>query len=138
MPSGGYTYFLQEVGEAGLDWSADDVRLQLVDDDTYTVNLATDQFLSDVPAPARIGAATALANKTNVGGVYDADDVTVPTVTGRVSGYVIYIHTGTPATSLLIMHEDCAGNVPISPVAKDVVIHFDNGDRKIFRFRSAS
>jgi len=43
--------------DGSIDWDTDTIRVILVDAADYTVNLATNQFLSDVPAAARVGTA---------------------------------------------------------------------------------
>ncbi len=47
-----------------IAWHTDAIMAQLIDTDSYTVNLASDEFLSDVPVGARIGSAVELTGKT--------------------------------------------------------------------------
>lgn len=117
-----------------IDWVADDIKCVLVDDGAYTVNLATHEFLSDVPAPARIATSSNLAGKTSAAGVADANDVTFPGVTGVQSErLIIYKDTGSAATSPLIASIDTATGLPVTPNTGDIVITWDNGANKIFK-----
>lgn len=118
-----------------LDWVTDDIRLILIDTAFYTVNLATDDFLDDIPAPARVASAAAsLANKTAVAGVADADDYVLPSVTGpSVEALVIYQHTGVEATSQLIAYIDNATGFVLVPSGVDVTVRWSDGANKIFK-----
>lgn len=118
-----------------IDWVADDIRVVLVDTADYTVNLATHDFLDDVPVAARVATmAASLANKTAVAGVADADDVTYTAVTGdEAEAIVIYKHTGTDATSQLIAYIDTGSGLPVLPNGGDIVITWSGDANKIFK-----
>jgi hypothetical protein len=119
---------------ADIDWTADDIRLILVDAADYTVNLSTHNALDDVPAGARVAVSGAFAGKTSTAGVADANDVTLTAVTGDPSeAVVIYKHTGVEATSLLIAYIDTATGLPVTPNGGNIVISWDNGANKIFK-----
>lgn len=123
--------------DGSADWDTDDIRLILVDVADYTVNLATHDFLDDVPAGARVKVSGAFTGKTTTAGVADAADVTLTAVTGDPSeALIIYKHTGTDATSRLIAYIDTiTGGTPLSvtPNGGDIIIQWDNGANKIFR-----
>lgn len=119
---------------ADIDWTADDIRVVLVDTADYTVNLATHNALDDVPAPARVAVSSALGTKTSTAGVADAADVTFSAVTGDPSeALVIYKHTGTESTSLLIAYIDTATGIPVTPNGGDITVAWDSGANKIFK-----
>jgi hypothetical protein len=102
---------------------------------SYTVNLATDQFLSDVPSAARVATSGALASKTVTAGVFDAADVTLTAVTGvQVDAIVLYKDTGTAGTSRLIAYIDTAASgLPVVPNGGDITLQWDNGANRIFK-----
>lgn len=120
-----------------IDWVNDDIRLVLVDTADYTVDLATHQHLDDVPAAARVHtSAASLANKTTDGaGVCDADDITLSSVSGdEAEALVLYLHTGTETTSILIAYIDSAGgSLPVIPNGTNIDIQWDEGSNKIFK-----
>lgn len=117
-----------------IDWLNDDIRIILIDAADYTVNLASHDFLDDVPAPARVAVSSALSSKTSTNGVADAADVTFPLVTGDQSeALVIYKHTGTESTSNLIAYIDTATGLPVTPNGGDITVQWDNGANKIFK-----
>lgn len=119
---------------ADIDWAADDIRVILVDNGAYTVNLATHDFLDDVPGGARIAVSAALGGKTSTAGVADANNVTFTAVSGAsVESIVLYKHTGVEATSNLIGYIDTATNLPITPNGGDITVSWDNGANKIFK-----
>jgi len=120
--------------DGSIDWDTDDVRAILVDTGAYTVNLSTHQFLSDVPAGARIAVSGALASKTVAAGVADAADVTFTAVSGAtVEAIVIYKHTGVEGTSRLIAYIDTATGLPVTPNGGDINLVWDSGANKIFK-----
>jgi hypothetical protein len=115
----------------GINLGTADVRVVLLDLADYTFN-AADDFLSDIPAPARIASA-ALTGETWTGGVFDADDLSISGVTGdQFEGLALYIHTGVDATARLIAYWDSATGLPITPNSGGVDITWNNGASKIF------
>lgn len=78
---------------------------------------AADTFLSDITAGAVIGTAQTLNNTTVLNGLFDADDVTFTAVSGaQVVTLLIYIDTGTPATSRLVAWLDTGvTGLPVTP-----------------------
>ena len=117
-----------------IGWAADDIKVVLVDTADYTVNLTTDEFLSDVPLAARVATSNNLASKTTTAGVADAADVTLTSVTGDESeALVIYQDTGAEGTSPLIAYIDTATGLPVTPNGSDVDITWDSGANKIFK-----
>lgn len=117
--------------DGDLDLDDGDVRALFIDAADYTPNFATDNMLDDVPSGARIGTATALANTTVTGGVFDADDTLMSAVTGdQFEGILLYLHTGTESTSRLICLIDVTAT---TPNGLDILIQWSNGASKIFR-----
>jgi hypothetical protein len=105
-----------------------------VDGADYTPNLATHQFLSDIPAGARVAVSGAIQNKTVTDGVFDADDIVISSVSGDQFEYVVlYKHTGVEGTSRLIYLVDTATGLPCTPNGSDITISWDNGTNKIFK-----
>src|SRR5262245_1674168 len=120
--------------DGSIDWDTDDIRLILIDAADYTVNLATHQFLSDVPSAARVAVSGAFTGKTKTNGIADADDVTLTAVTGDVSeALIIYKHTGSDATARLIAYIDVATNLPFTPNGSNAQVIWDSGANKIFK-----
>jgi hypothetical protein len=108
-----------------ISWSADNIKTVLVDSQEYTPNLATDQFLSDIPAGGRVATSVNLTSKTTVAGSADAVDVTFSSVTGDVSEFlVIYQDTGTAGTSRLIAYIDTATGLPVIPNGGDIQVQW--------------
>lgn len=120
--------------QADVDWLVDDIRVILVDANDYTPNLATHDFLDDVPVAARVATSGALTGKTATDGVADANDVTFTSVSGDQFEYVLfYKHTGVESTSQLIALFDTATGLPTTPNGNDILLAFDNGANKIFK-----
>lgn len=124
-----YSGFLQTLLSPGVNLVTADVRAQLIDtaDEVY---LATDNFLSDITAAGLVGTAVALANKTVTNGVFDADDTTIPAVSGdSVEAVLLYINTGVNTTSRLIGFFD---GVALTPNGSGVLIQWPSVASRIF------
>jgi hypothetical protein len=116
-----------------IDMLVDNIKVVLVDSADYTLDLVAHDFLDDIPAGARVGTSGNLANKSTTGGVFDADDITITTVTGDQFEYIIiYMDTGTASTSYLIACIDTATGLPCTPNGGDITINWDSGANKIF------
>lgn len=95
---------------------SNDIRAIIIDAADYTY-AGTHEFLSSVPAAARVGTSPALSSKTVTDGTFDAADVTVTSVSGDPSeAVIVYQHTGSDATARLLAYIDTQpdGSTPIS------------------------
>jgi len=134
MATGLYDFGRESFLLGNIDWVADNIRLIFIDAADYVVNLATHQFLSDIPAPARVATSGNFASKTSAAGVADAADLTVSTVTGDVfEALVIYQHTGTEGTSILIAYIDNYTGLPCTPNGSNITVAFPSDSNKIFK-----
>jgi hypothetical protein len=119
-------------GAANANPSSGNVKAVLVDSADYTYS-AAHQFLSDVPAVARVATSGNLTTKTFTAGVFDADDISFAAVTGDQSEIIIiYIDTGSAATSRLMLFIDTASSgLPVTPNGGAINVAWDNGSNKI-------
>lgn len=97
------------------------VKVALVDTGTYTYNAAHD-FLDDVSGV--VGTAQTIANTTVTNGLFDGDNVTFTAVSGNsVEALIIYIDTGSAATSRLVAYIDTSvTGLPVTPNGGDITI----------------
>lgn len=111
---------------SNVDLNDGDVRVILVDTNDYTYSAAHD-FLDDVAAGARVATSSALQNTTVTNGTFDADDITLSTVTGDQSeALIIYIHTGVEGTSRLVAYLDTSiTGLPVTPNGGNIIITWD-------------
>lgn len=107
---------------ANNNLSAGTVKVALVDTGVYTYN-ANDQFWTAVSS-ASIGTPQTIGTKTFTNGVFDGADVTFTTVVGNsVEALVLWIDTGTPATSPLVAYIDTSvTGLPVTPNGGDITI----------------
>lgn len=120
--------------EGQFNWTTDTIKAVLVDTGTYTPNLTSHEFLSDISGGARIATSGAFSSKTTTGGAADAADITFTSVTGAsIEAIVIYKDTGSDATSPLIAYIDTATGLPITPNGGDIIVTWDNGANKILK-----
>ncbi len=117
-----------------IDWTNDTIKCFLLDVD-YVPNLATDDFLDDVAAGARVGSAQTLAGKAAVDGVADSNDTVFTSVTNGtdVTQILLYRDSGVESTSALIALIDSATNLPVTPNGGDITVQWDSGANKIFK-----
>lgn len=123
MANGLYKIYKQAAmsGGANTDLLTGDVKVVLVDNADYTVDLDNHDFLADIAAGARVATSGNLASKTFTGGAFDAADFTFTSVTGDPSeSLVVYIDTGVEATSRLVVYIDTATGLPITPNGGDI------------------
>jgi hypothetical protein len=119
---------------AALSWTADTIKVILVDTAAYTANFTTHEFKSDISGSAIIAGPITLASKTATGGACDAADATFTSVSGAsIEAIIIYKDTGTDATSPLIAYIDTATGLPITPNGGDIIVTWDNGPNRIFK-----
>jgi hypothetical protein len=75
-----------------------------------------------------------LTAKSTTGGAADAADITFTAVSGAsIEAIIIYVDSGTEATSPLIAFIDTATGLPITPNGGDIIVTWDNGTNKIFK-----
>lgn len=88
-----------------IDWDADDIKVALIDEADYTVDLLTDEFLDDIPSGAIVGTSANLTGLSVIGTQAFADDAAASGVTGdTVEAVVVYKDTGSSASSPLITY----------------------------------
>jgi hypothetical protein len=121
--------------DADIDWSADNIKVVLVDNTVDTPLPATDQFLSDIAVGARIATTANLAGKTSTAGVADANDTlfAAPAAGTQCESLVIYQDTGVAATSRLIAYIDTATGLPVTTNGADIDVIWDAGVNRIFK-----
>ena len=106
---------------ANSDLNDGTVKVALIDTGTYTYNAAHD-FLNDVSGI--VGTAQTINNTTVTNGLFDGDDVTFTAVSGAtVEALIIYIDTGSSATSRLVAYIDTSvTGLPVTPNGGDIVV----------------
>jgi hypothetical protein len=110
-------------GQLDMDAAGTDIRIIGRDEGADALNLA-DQDLADVLAGARIFVTAAVGSKT-VGtagtGAFDHADITASAVSGAsIESLDYYNHTGTEATSQLIVNIDGWTGLPVTPNGGDI------------------
>lgn len=116
-------------------WSSNTIRAVLVDTAAYTFSKATHQWLSDIPADARIAVSAPFTNKTITAGIAGADPAVFVAASGPVcEALVIYRDTGTASTSRLIAYITQANGLPVTPNGNNITINWDtDASKKIFK-----
>lgn len=97
------------------------LKVALVDTGTYTYSAAHD-FYNDVSGV--VGTPQTIGSKTYAAGVLDGADVTFTAVTGAtVEALVLYLDTGSSATSRLVAYIDTGvTGLPVTPNGGDIGI----------------
>lgn len=107
--------------EGQINWMTDTVKVLLVDTGAYTPQTGTHEYLSDISSSARIAGPVTLTAKATTGGAADAADVTFTSVSGAsIEAIVLYVDSGSEATSALIAYIDTATGLPITPNGGDI------------------
>lgn len=106
---------------SNTDLNDSTVKVALVDTGTYTYNSAHD-FYDDISGV--VGTPQTIANTTVTNGLFDGDNVTFSAVSGNtVEALIIYIDTGSSATSRLVAYIDTGvTGLPVTPNGGDISI----------------
>jgi hypothetical protein len=131
MANAWYKLGAQAVLNGSINMVSDTLKAALVKN-TYPQNLTTDQFFTSISAYV-LSTPQTLGSKSVALGVFDAGDITYPTVTaGDTSeGIVIYKDTGVAGTSPLLLYIDTITGFPLLTNGGDVPVVWDNGTYKI-------
>ena len=132
MANAKYPKGMQKFLEGSIHWLTDDIKVVLVDLADYTY-VSTHEFLSDVPAGARVATFGNLTGKAATNGVATASSASVA-ATGDVSeALIVYKDTGVAGTSPLIAFIDTAASgFPFTPNTGLCTVNWDAGSNGIF------
>lgn len=130
-----YKKGIENILNGNIDLDTDTIEIILVDTADYTLNIATDDALADIPAAARVAISGALTSVTLTDGVFDAADVTLTSVSGDVSeAIVIYKDSGVEATSYLIAILDTGTGLPVTPDGGNITVAWAATANRIINF----
>jgi hypothetical protein len=132
-----YAKGIQKIANGSVLWASHTIKAVLLDTADYTLNRTTHEFLSDIPAAARVATTTLSGCSVSDDGVLDANDATFTAVSGDQSeALAIYRDTGVEGTSPLLLYIDSATGLPFTPSGADESVAWDNGSNKIARLNS--
>lgn len=97
------------------------VKVGLFDTGTYTYS-ATHDFLDDLSGG--VGTDQTIGSATFTNGTFDAADATFTSVSGAsVEALILYISTGTPSTSRLVLYLDTSQTgLPVTPNGGNITV----------------
>jgi hypothetical protein len=123
-----YPKFLEQILQGGVNLSSANIKAALVDLADYTYS-SGHEFLTSVPVAARVATSANLGTKTFTNGTFDTADTTFTAATGDQSEAVIlYVDTGTEATSRLIVFRDTGvTGLPVTPNGGDITVAVASG-----------
>lgn len=107
-----------------IDLINDRIVAALLDITSYTVDIADDEFLSDLPSGVVVATQVLTGKTLGVAGDFYADDSVFPAVaTGTAIGAILlYKDTGFAADSRLLYYDDQATNLPAVGDDSDVTV----------------
>lgn len=114
-------------------WLTDSIKVVLVPA-TYTANLTTHEFLSDIPLGSRVAISDELASKTTTDAWASTERIEWQSVDGQVcTGMVVFKDTGLITTSPLLAYlNDGVSNLPLDPTGVKVTF-FPDPSTGLFR-----
>jgi hypothetical protein len=118
----------EQMLQGGIDLLTDAVKLVLVDADDYTYN-ASHEFLSSIPAGARVATSPNLSGKTVTNGLFNASGTSFASVSGdEAEAIVVFVDTGNESTSRLIAYLDTGHTgLPITPDGNNINVTIASG-----------
>lgn len=133
-----YDKYCDKANNGDISWRDDDICFVLLDTSLYTADHATDEFLSDIPADARVAISQVVDNKSSTAGAVDCDDPVFEAVPAtdpptECAAAAVFRNTGDPATSDLISYHDEGTDLPLVPNDGDLTLRISNGVNKLWR-----
>jgi hypothetical protein len=108
-----YELAARDILEGTLVLDEVDLKILLVDQAGYAINVAADQYLSDIPIDARGGTSSILSGVAISGNSVGIPTAEFSATTGSyVDMLVLFVDTGTEGTSRLVAAFDTADNLP--------------------------
>lgn len=120
--------------EGLLDLTDDTIKICLVKS-SYSVNLNSHQFLSDIGTANIAATSIAINGKSTTNGIFDAENITIEDYgTSGFNYIVLFKDTGVASTSRLIAYIDTADGLPVSPSTNviSITVNWSNAINKIF------
>lgn len=109
-----YDKGIEHFGNGEISLLSDNISAALIDTTQYSVSIAADEYLSDIPATA-ILSTTLFTGKNNIFGAFTADDIEFLSVEGAYAGaIVIYNKQATDQESMLIAYSDGKNKLTIA------------------------
>lgn len=136
--TGLYVKGKSNIGKSNVDLVTGEVVAILVDLSIYSPDLSLDEFKSDIPNSAVIAERT-LTGKSFDNAIFDADDITYPSLVAdkSVSGIVIALNTDLYSTSPLLFINDGSlepvNPFPIVTDGTDFTVTWPNDINRIFK-----
>jgi hypothetical protein len=128
MADTAYSLFLQALLAGTYDLSSASVKLMLVEIGVghYVPNFTTDEFVSIVAGGDQIAISSALSSKSITDGLFDAADTIFSAVPAGPAGgaLLLFIDTGSQASSPLIYYLDSYSGLPVTPTGADINVAF--------------
>ena len=117
-----------------IAWVSNNIKVLLIDTAKYTYS-TSHEFLTSIGSSAIVKKSTGnLASKTATGGVANAAASVLASVSGAsAEAIVVYQDTGSSGTSRLIMYDDAATGLPITPTGANITVSWSTGANKIFK-----
>lgn len=133
MATGLYVKGKQNLGVQNIDLLGGNIIAILVDTSVYSADLSNDSVQADIPSSAIIAERT-LTGKSFTNGIFDADDLSFPSLESdqEVGAIVLAQDSNAASTSLLVAYIDSVPQFPVTPDGTDFTIIWDNGPNKIF------
>lgn len=122
MANAVYTKAKQSLLNGEINTSSSNYKVLLLDKDLYTVNLSTDQYLSDIPSNAIKGTSNNLSNVTNTNGILDADDISISHDGSSFNAMAMYQVGSSNANSRLIIYIDNSDGLPFEGSNSSITI----------------
>ncbi len=116
--------------QGGIDLSSAAVKALLVKTSSGYSYDEAHASLADIASADRVAMSGALTGKAfGDDGSFDSDDVTFSTVTGvTIGAIVLFVETGTEATSRLVMYQDTGvTGLPLTSNGSNITITVDAG-----------
>lgn len=117
-----YTKAKEAMLNGGINVSASNYKLLLINKNQYTLNISSDQFVSDIPSNAIKGVSTNLVNVTSTNGILNADDITIDHNGQPFDAVALYQVGSSNSNSRLILFIDDSEGLPFEGTNSSISI----------------
>jgi hypothetical protein len=122
MANAVYTKAKESLLKGQINTTASNYKVLLIDSNEYTVNISSDQFVSDIPSNAIKATSGNLSNITSTNGILNADDIVIDHSGEAFDAIALYQVGSSNSDSRLILYIDNSEGLPFEGTNSNISI----------------
>lgn len=122
MANAVYTKAKESLLKGQINTTASNYKVLLIDSNEYTVNISSDQFVSDIPSNAIKATSGNLSNITSTNGILNADNIAIDHSGEAFDAIALYQVGSSNSDSRLILYIDDSEGLPFEGTNSNISI----------------